>query len=606
MTAGQAELVQAIRAQLHERAETASPPSDAWDRFVGARSLTVEVASQSPGAADVAAVSLPIELGINERSSLARPKRWRIYGVAAACVAATIVGVVLFGDGHGQPMSDDTTRATTREPIEAERATAVIDDYFTGLLRGDLQTTMALFAPNATFTSGGESLTRNQFEVESTWAIARGVTYIDRECTAADAPDGMEVTCTYGELEHLRDAVGAPPVDITLTALITDAGITRLATEIIDGSTVLSDVDSAFDRWVLATHPADPVAMCCDGATVDEARHSGELRAQYADDFAAYLVAHGCTFATYDEACPAAIENVAGPPLPPPTAAADNAGESLLRSLADLGPGDIVIPTALPEGWTFGEPAQLHPDEPADLSFAIRQEDPPQGISLRLLQNEALEIPTVDDNLDIAGVAWSVEEQSPGSPLLESRWVARVDSAYIEVRVWGTVDRAFVEDFLAGLRVGPESEFPAALVVFGDDGSVVARSGLATTTGEVVASSDPYRVRAVRLGDWVCWSMSGADPAYPRAGDGCRPLASLEPNDIAFGTEYGDTDTMVIVGVVSGSGDQVTVRVADTRIVVPTGGPNDVVDRQFFVTELSGALYERLKATGVFDVEVIG
>ena len=117
MTAGQAELVQAIRAQLHERAETASPPSDAWDRFVGARTLTVEVASQSPGAADVAAVSLPIELGINERSSLARPKRWRIYGVAAACLAATIVGVVL----SGMAMVNQC-RTTRREPLPANRS----------------------------------------------------------------------------------------------------------------------------------------------------------------------------------------------------------------------------------------------------------------------------------------------------------------------------------------------------------------------------------------------------------------------------------------------------------------------------------------------------
>ena len=57
------------------------------------------------------------------------------------------------------------------------------------------------------------------------------------------------------------------------------------------------DVNDAFNSWMLANHPEDAAAAdCCSGDTVEEARSNGELRRQYAEEWAAYLTESGCTY----------------------------------------------------------------------------------------------------------------------------------------------------------------------------------------------------------------------------------------------------------------------------------------------------------------------
>ena len=52
-----------------------------------------------------------------------------------------------------------------------------------------------------------------------------------------------------------------------------------------------------FHRWMEANHPEDAeMTNCCAGDTAEESVVRGELRAQYAQDWAAYLEANDCNF----------------------------------------------------------------------------------------------------------------------------------------------------------------------------------------------------------------------------------------------------------------------------------------------------------------------
>ena len=56
-----------------------------------------------------------------------------------------------------------------------------------------------------------------------------------------------------------------------------------------------------FTTWMEENHPQDAEAAgCCEGDTVEQSIARGELRAQYAAEWAAYLETNDCTF---DEGC---------------------------------------------------------------------------------------------------------------------------------------------------------------------------------------------------------------------------------------------------------------------------------------------------------------
>lgn len=58
--------------------------------------------------------------------------------------------------------------------------------------------------------------------------------------------------------------------------------------------------DGAFGRWMNANHPEiDIDTVFFPGDTVAESVTRGELRALYAEEWAAYLEANGCTYEDY-------------------------------------------------------------------------------------------------------------------------------------------------------------------------------------------------------------------------------------------------------------------------------------------------------------------
>jgi hypothetical protein len=56
-------------------------------------------------------------------------------------------------------------------------------------------------------------------------------------------------------------------------------------------------VNAPFSRWIIETHPEALVATnCCGGTTPEHSQLNGEMLARYADEWAAYLQANGCTY----------------------------------------------------------------------------------------------------------------------------------------------------------------------------------------------------------------------------------------------------------------------------------------------------------------------
>ena len=78
------------------------------------------------------------------------------------------------------------------------------------------------------------------------------------------------MTITPDGINELRDSYGSP--DFTATG-------------------------NPFRSWMEANHPDDAEATgCCEGATVEESIARGELRARYAQEWAAYLEANECDY----------------------------------------------------------------------------------------------------------------------------------------------------------------------------------------------------------------------------------------------------------------------------------------------------------------------
>ena len=107
-------------------------------------------------------------------------------------------------------------------------------------------------------------------------------------------PESVVVACEFGDHQYLQRVVGAPATQMRETFTVSAGGIEQFdETYLNDGY----DASNAFDSWMLADHPEDAAAAgCCSGDTVEEARANGELRRQYAEEWAAYLTESGCTY----------------------------------------------------------------------------------------------------------------------------------------------------------------------------------------------------------------------------------------------------------------------------------------------------------------------
>ncbi len=180
-----------------------------------------------------------------------------------------------------------TTTTTTAPPFPVDDALAATDAFFAAFAPADFEALHSLFASDAEFT---------EFELFRAWEGAQGTVFTDLACSGDQGDVVTIVRCKYGNHPYIARAVGAPPVPST-TRVDFDANGRISGIYEVFGKPDFGTVNDPFDDWMERNYPEDAAKVgCCDGDTVEESVARGELRAQYADVWVAYLEANDCTY----------------------------------------------------------------------------------------------------------------------------------------------------------------------------------------------------------------------------------------------------------------------------------------------------------------------
>ena len=231
-------------------------------------------------------------------------------GVVAAVVfvgAAALGIVAVVGDDATSPVAAPTVTAapvTTQPPttttvpgFTVDEALAVSDSYFAAYEAGDVDAMLALFAPDLVliFPEGGSS-SLEQYEQLFTWKLAEGTVFTPSECDATTVEDaGITVVCEYAHHPYSAIVVGAPATAFTLTMIVTPNGSISWLSDRSHSPAFVTD--GPLRSWVEQNYPGDGVKVrCCFWDSVEDARAAGLIRAQYAEEWATYLEANGCTY----------------------------------------------------------------------------------------------------------------------------------------------------------------------------------------------------------------------------------------------------------------------------------------------------------------------
>lgn len=208
-------------------------------------------------------------------------QRWL---VAAVAIILAGVALILINQSDEAPIAD--------QPFGPDSALDVTESFVAAHNAGDLDAVLALFTVDATFGDSSIARTaRPDWEPSFAWDIAGEEMLLSHECLVTDEVPGVTVTvtCEYGS----QDAVGVAAdaiVDITATFTITPEGISDLREDYSLSVPDYFDIGQPFNAWVLANFPEDAdAAGCCEGETIEESVTRGELRAQYAREWAVYL-----------------------------------------------------------------------------------------------------------------------------------------------------------------------------------------------------------------------------------------------------------------------------------------------------------------------------
>ena len=238
-----------------------------------------------------------------------------VYGLAAALVVlmiGSVVWAVFLNDSEPdvarQPAQTPTTTPVTTQPpptataavFTVDEALSVKDAYIEASNAGDVDAVLALFEPDSSVVVGTLTVDLVTFERYLVWSIAEGTTVTASDCTANELEDGVELTCGSTRHQHLAVAVGAPAAEGTLTLRVTADGIRNFVED--NNPSDFNVVNVPFDRWLEENHSEDFDTRIRAGAwdSVAEAEQAGTLRGRYADEWAAYLDANGCTYQNPD------------------------------------------------------------------------------------------------------------------------------------------------------------------------------------------------------------------------------------------------------------------------------------------------------------------
>lgn len=223
---------------------------------------------------------------------------WLVAAAAFIIVAAIGIALALVNARSDGPDVIDESPVTTLREAPVESGSAAIDAYFAALRAGDPDAIEATLAPGMTYRAGDTTASVDHLRRLVVWNAAQQTTWSDPICETGRNADVAIVTCAGTVHQYVAETVEAPAVRVTSEFEIDIGGRIVRLTE----TTTEPDfrwIDIPFQRFVTAAHPGDEdVAACCDFPTESEAGRLGQLRVQYADEWAEYMSLWGCA---YDE-----------------------------------------------------------------------------------------------------------------------------------------------------------------------------------------------------------------------------------------------------------------------------------------------------------------
>jgi hypothetical protein len=152
-----------------------------------------------------------------------------------------------------------------------------------------------LFTADAAFEDNWSgTLVRPDWEPRLAWDMAQGETVTAHDCSVLDEVPGatVTVTCQHETRDPVILAIASEPMPTATIMTFTPNGISDLEERYSDLD--LSKTDRPFSFWMEANHPEDAdAAGCCEADTIEESVARGQLRAQYAKEYAAFLETNG-------------------------------------------------------------------------------------------------------------------------------------------------------------------------------------------------------------------------------------------------------------------------------------------------------------------------
>jgi hypothetical protein len=232
-------------------------------------------------------------MSIDERPTSELPKTEPVENTSGSrgfVVAAAVAAVVLIvGVGSWALFATDETTFGTDDAL------SVADSYFEEYNAGNDEAVVALLTPDATVTWFSRS--RSEWEMITAFFVGQGTILSPPECTVTEEVLGASATvfCDFETHSGVMQAVGAPPVSTSFIAVVTPDGIDRLTFS--HGQPDFLDTGLPFEQWIAENHPeAIEATALWDWATLEEARQTGVVTAQFAEEWATYLDENDCTF----------------------------------------------------------------------------------------------------------------------------------------------------------------------------------------------------------------------------------------------------------------------------------------------------------------------
>jgi hypothetical protein len=275
----------------------------------------------------------------------------------------------------------------------------------------------------------------------------------------------------------------------------------------------------------------------------------------------------------------------------PRAPATNDEGSEIGRPLAELAPGDVIVPTYIPPGMVLVGDAQIHEHvNESEFFFSLETVDGTVSNAVRLWESDhelgplgptEMEDPN-HPPVEIAGVTWGWYD-------FETARVANVGAFSVWLSLRG-LDRSEAERFIEGLRAVSIEQFPGPIAVDSANGlSVIDPND--PREGEIVASDDRFELTAVRGGDRVCTKLEETTvPATITFSANCwESIRFNEQGIVHIQPIAPPPNTMhLIIGVID-SPDATAARITSpdgVSVVVPTGPVNQAIDGRFFLARL--------------------